>query len=110
MPWELPLQVIQTIAVVLGIVFGLLQLHQLYTQREAQAGIELLQPLQAPDTAEALMLVHSLPDNLSGEELKRRLGPHFGAVIGVLALSRAWGRWWRAAMCRSRCIPSSIAA
>ncbi len=44
MSWELALQIIQTAAVVIGVVFGLVQLRQLRTQREVQAGIELLQP------------------------------------------------------------------
>jgi len=90
-PGELGLQVIQTIAVVVGVAFGLVQLRQLREQREAQAGIELLHPLQAPESAEALLLLHGLPDNLTGEELRKRLGPDFGAVLGVLGLFESLG-------------------
>ena len=43
------LQVLQTVAVVLGVLFGLFQLRQLRRDREAQAGIELLNPLQTSD-------------------------------------------------------------
>ncbi len=91
MSWELALQIIQTAAVVIGVVFGLVQLRQLRTQREVQAGIELLHPLQAPATVEAIMLVYSLPDDLSGEQLRERLGKHFGTVIGVLGLFESLG-------------------
>jgi hypothetical protein len=91
MSWDLGLQVIQTIAVVVGVAFGLVQLRQLREQREVQAGIELLHPLQAPESAEALLLLHGLPDNLTGEELRKRLGSDFGAVLGVLGLFESLG-------------------
>jgi len=91
MPWGLALEAIQTIAVVVGVVFGLIQLRQLRLQREVQAGIELLHPLQAPESAEALLILHGLPDNLSGEELRKRLGDDFGPVLGVLGLFESLG-------------------
>lgn len=91
MNWEILLQAIQTVAVLVGVVFGLIQLRQIRTQREVQAGIELLRPLQAPETAEALMLVHALPDNLTSSELRARLGEHYGATVGVLALFESLG-------------------
>lgn len=91
MSWELALQIIQTAAVVLGVVFGLIQLRQLRAQREVQAGIELLHPLQAPESVEAIMLVYSLPENLSGEQVRERLGDHFGTVLGVLGLFESLG-------------------
>jgi len=91
MTLQLALDIAQTLAVIVGVAFGLIQLRQLNVQRETQAGIELLRPLQAPDIAEAMMLVHSLPDNLTGDELRRRLGPHFGAVVGALALFESLG-------------------
>ena len=91
MSWELALQIMQTAAVVIGVVFGLVQFRQLRKQSEVQAGIELLHPLQAPETVEAIMRVYSLPDNLSGEQVRERLGTHFGSVIGVLGLFESLG-------------------
>jgi hypothetical protein len=91
MGWEITLQIIQTAAVVIGVVFALMQLRQLRTQREVQAGIELLHPLQAPESAEALLVLHQLPDNLSGEDLRKRLGDDFGPVLGVLGLFESLG-------------------
>lgn len=88
---DLALQAIETCAVVLGVVFGLIQLRQLRLQREVQAGIELLRPLQAPAAAEALMTIHSLPDRLKGERLAKALGDRFGSVMGVLALFESLG-------------------
>ena len=45
MSWEIVLQTIETLAVVVGVVFGLMQLRQLRHEREIQAGTELLHSL-----------------------------------------------------------------
>lgn len=87
----LALQAIETVAVVIGGLFGLFQLRQLRIQREVQAGIELLRPLQTPQAAEALLLIHSLPDGLLETELKQSLGKDFGSVLGVLSLFESLG-------------------
>lgn len=91
MPLELALQLIETGAVVVGVVFGLAQLHQLRIQREVQAGLELLGPLQTPESAEALLIMHGLPDNLTGDELRQRLGANFKPVLATLALFESLG-------------------
>ena len=91
MSWELSLQLIQTAAVVVGIVFGLVQLRELRQQQEIQAGVELLRPLQSPDTAETILLIHGLPDNLSGKDLRSQLGDKFGSVLSLLALFESLG-------------------
>ena len=88
---DLTLQAIETAAVVIGVAFGLMQLRQLRFQREIQAGIELLHPLQTPPMAEAVLAIHSLPDGLTGEQIKERLGEKFGSVMGVLALFESLG-------------------
>src|ERR1051325_7776685 len=88
---DLALQAIETAAVVVGVVFGLIQLRQLRFQREIQAGIELLHPLQAPQMAEAVMAVHSQPDGLTGEQVHQKLGDRFGSILGVLGLFESLG-------------------
>ena len=77
------LQVIETLAVVIGVAFGLLQLRQLRHQREVQAGLELLAPLQTPEVTEALLIIHGLPDDLAGDELRKRLGAQFKSVMAT---------------------------
>lgn len=91
MPWTLLLQAVETTAVAVGVVFGLMQLRQLRVAREVQVGIELLRPLQAPQSGEALLLIHGLPDDLSGEELCERLGEEFESVVAVLSLFESLG-------------------
>ena len=91
MSWQLALQIIETLAVVVGVSFGLMQLRQLRHQREVQAGLELLAPLQTPESAGALLLVHDLPDDLSGEELRKRLGAQYKSAMATLALFESLG-------------------
>lgn len=85
------LQAIESLAVAAGVVFGLAQLKQLRAQREVQAGIELLHPLQAPQAAEAMLVIHGLPHGLSEAQLRRRLGAAFGSVMGTMALFESLG-------------------
>ena len=91
MSWNLALQLVETSAIVIGVVFGLIQLRQIRHQREVQAGLELLAPLQTPESAETLLLLHDLPDNLSGDDLRRRLGDRFKATLATLALFESLG-------------------
>lgn len=91
MSMDLALQTIETLAVLVGVVFGLAQLRQLSHQRDVQAGLELLAPLQSPECAEALMMFHDLPDNLTGKELRERLGPQFKQAISTLGLFESLG-------------------
>jgi hypothetical protein len=85
------LQLIETLAVVIGVAFGLMQLRQLRHQREVQAGLELLAPLQTPEVAEALLTIHGLPDDLTGDELRKRLGAQYKSVMATLGLLESLG-------------------
>jgi hypothetical protein len=91
MSWDVSLQAVEAAAVVVGVVFGLVQLRQLRVQREVQAGLELLRPLQSAEAAEAMMMIHDLPDGLSEAELRQKLGDNFGSVLGMLALFESLG-------------------
>ena len=53
---ELTLQIVQTIAVIAGVIFGLDQLRHLRKQQEMQGGAELLRSLQTQDIARAMLL------------------------------------------------------
>jgi hypothetical protein len=88
---ELALQAIETAAVVVGVIFGLIQLRHLRAQREVETAVELLHPLQAPDFAKAVLLVHALPDDLDERELREQLGNNFGTVLALLAVFESLG-------------------
>ena len=91
MSFDLILQTIQAIAVVVGVILGLVQLRQIRKQREAQAGVELLHVLQSPDTAETMLRLHGLPNDLSGEQIKQGLGNDFGSVLALMAYFESLG-------------------
>lgn len=92
MTLELTLQIVQTIAVVVGVVFGLIQLYQLRVQREAQGAAEMLRSLQTTLTARAALLMYELPDNLSTMEFKAKLGEDdFAAVSSLMATFESLG-------------------
>ena len=91
MSWTVILQAIETTAVTAGVVFALVQLRQLRIQRDLQAGIELLRPLQAPGSAETIMLIYDLPDDLDGKAFRTRLKDNFGAALSVLDMFESLG-------------------
>ena len=88
---DLVLQAVETAAVVIGVVFGLIQLRQLRFQREIQAGIELLRPLHSPMMPENVMAIYALPDGLTAKEIQDRLGDRLGSILAVLGLFESLG-------------------
>ena len=87
----LALQALETFAVTIGVVFGLIQLRQLRHQREVQAGTELLHSLYSTEMAEPVRQLCRLPDNLSSEELRDRMGENFRPLIAILTLFESIG-------------------
>jgi hypothetical protein len=86
MNWELVLQGIETVAVVVGVAFGLFQLKQFRQERELQASIQLMRPFEVPEMASAMLALYDLPDNLSAEELRTRLGENLDSVLTLGAM------------------------
>lgn len=88
---SLVLEIIQVVAVVFGVAFGLDQLRQLRAQREAQGATEVLRSLQAPDIVRAALLLFDLPDDIPSADLQKRLGDDWSAVIALLAIFESLG-------------------
>jgi hypothetical protein len=80
-------QILENVAVVIGVGFGIVQLRQYHRDKRREAAIELLHSFQTPSFAEALHLVYNLPDGLSKEEVESRLGEKFPLVY---ALTTTW--------------------
>lgn len=91
MDWHVVVEIVQTAAVVLGIVFGIDQLRMIRRQRDAKAGIELMRPLQTPEMAEAIMQIYRLPDGLDEAGLRKALGDQFGHTLALLAMFESLG-------------------
>jgi len=87
------LDLIQTIAIVFGIVYGMMELSNLRAERAQQGALELAQYLQAPGFQAGIAVILEIPDGSSRADIITAFGPdidllnHVGQVfetIGVL--------------------------
>ena len=69
-------QVLSGIAVVVAIVFGLVQARQFKQQRRDAADVELMRSMQDREFTRSFRLIYSIPDNLNASDL-RALGPEY---------------------------------
>ncbi|MEY2866449.1 MAG: DUF4760 domain-containing protein [Arenimonas sp.] len=67
-------QIIGTVTIVGGTVFGLIQLWELKKQRRNAVAGDLMRTFMDADLAQAITLIRALPDGVSAEEL-RSAGP-----------------------------------
>jgi hypothetical protein len=67
-------QIIGTVTIVGGTIFGLIQLWELKKQRRNAVAGELMRTFMDPHLAEAITIIRGLPDGVSAEEL-RHAGP-----------------------------------
>ena len=84
-------EVIASASVVVGLVFAAVQLRQFRRVQEREAGLELLHSYQTPVLAQALLLVFSLPDNLSKAEVEARAGDGIAALYTLLTTWESLG-------------------
>jgi len=67
---EVAFQVIESLAVVVGVGFAIVQVRQYRREKHREAALELMHSFQTPSFAEAMNLVYNLPDGLSKEEIE----------------------------------------
>jgi len=78
------LRLIETLTVIFGIVFAIVQVRQYRSQRERDAAIMLLHQFQTPLFAKALHLVYKLPEGLTKVEIEGELGDDFHLVYAMM--------------------------
>jgi len=83
--------VLSGLAVIGGIMFAVIQLHQYRQSRRRELSLELLRAFQTPDFAKALMFVYGLPDGLSKEEVETRAGPDMHLVYALMTTWESLG-------------------
>jgi hypothetical protein len=79
--------VVSTAAIVLGIVYGAMELHGIRKAREREALIELLHTFETPEYNQATALVRSLPDSASIEDIHAIAGDR---MYQVTLLANTW--------------------
>jgi len=84
---EVTFQVVETVAVVIGVGFGMLQVSQYRRDKHREAAMELLHSFQTPSFARALNIVYSMPDGLSKQEVENFAGNEFHLVY---AMTTTW--------------------
>ncbi|MCJ7555386.1 MAG: hypothetical protein MUP90_00530 [Gammaproteobacteria bacterium] len=87
MSFEIVVQAIEALAVVVGVGFAMMQVGQYRKDKQREAAMELLHSFQTPTFARALNIVYSMPDGLSAEEVKAFAGNEFHLVY---AMTTTW--------------------
>lgn len=68
------LDLVQTIAIVFGIGFGVLELSQFRAERSRQAALELAHSFQTPGLIDGLTVAARIPDGASADEVLEHFG------------------------------------
>jgi len=83
------IQVVSTIAMTLGIVFGILNLRNFQASRKREAAILMLNSFQTMEFVRGLLYIFDLPDNSTNEDLQKLPEDKFMTIYLVL------GTWER---------------
>jgi len=78
-------------AVVVGLLFALVQLRQFRRVQEREAGLALLRSYQTRTLARALLLVFELPANLGKAEVEARVGSEMATLYAMMTIWESLG-------------------
>ena len=81
---EVIFQMIEAVAVVIGVGFAIFQVRQYRREEYRESAVELLHSFQTPEFAKALNIVYNLPDNLSKEEIESKVADDFHLVYSLM--------------------------
>ena len=88
---ETVFQIIEALAVVIGVGFAMVQVRQYRRDKHREAAVELLHSFQTPAFAKALNIVYNLPDGLSKDELEDRIGDDFHLIYALMTTWESLG-------------------
>jgi hypothetical protein len=88
---EVVFQVIEALAVVIGVGFAIFQVRQYRREQQREAALELLHSFQSTDFARALHIIYNLPDGLSKEDIEREIGDEFHLVYALMTTWESLG-------------------
>ena len=84
MDFSVFLDFITATAVILGIIFGLMQLRHYHLSRKREAALSLLTSFQTGEFSQGMFLILELPKDLSKKEVEKMLGEDIHLVYLVL--------------------------
>jgi hypothetical protein len=79
------LDVITAVAVILGILFGLLQLRHYHVSRRREAALFLLNSFQTGEFFQGIWIIQELPNGLTKNEIEDRLGEEVRSIYLVMS-------------------------
>jgi hypothetical protein len=85
MEFSLILDLITAVAVVTGILFGLLQLRHYHLSRQQEADLFLLNSFHTGEFLHGIGHLQELPNGLTKQEIEERFGPEIRLVYVVLS-------------------------
>ncbi len=88
---EVVFQAIESIAVVIGVGFAMLQVRQYRRDKHREAALELMHSFQTPSFAKAMNMVYNMPDGLSKEEIENHSGNKFHLVYALMTTWESLG-------------------
>jgi Domain of unknown function (DUF4760) len=89
MELSLIFQIISTTIMVIGVVFGLLNLYNFQLMRKREAAVMMLNSFQTSDFVKGLLYIFELPDNIESEQFEKLPQDKYLAIYIVL------GTWER---------------
>jgi hypothetical protein len=78
-------EIITAAAVILGILFGLLQLRHYHLSRKREADLFLLNSFQTGEFLQGLWIIQELPNGLTKNEIEDRVGKEMRSVYLVMS-------------------------
>ena len=88
---EIVFQIVEAIAVVIGVAFAIAQVRQFRRDQHRESAVELLHSFQTSEFAKALNIVFNLPDGLSKEEIESTVGDDFHLVYSLMTTWESLG-------------------
>ena len=79
------LDIVSTVTVTIGIVFGLIQLRQYHLSRKRDSALFLLNSFQTAEFVQGLRTILSLPDGLTKKDVEERVGDEIEVVYLVMS-------------------------
>ncbi len=85
MDFQFLLNIISTLAVIIALAFGLIQLRHYHLSRKRESALHLLNTFQTVDFLDGIWRILSLPDGLTKGEIEVKLGDDIKAIYLVMS-------------------------
>jgi hypothetical protein len=83
--------VIRTLAVTLGIIFGLIQLRQYWISRRRESTLYLLSSMKTKDFVSGILLIESLRDGMTKAQLEEEMGDKLESIVFITSIWETMG-------------------